>query len=481
MVDTDPHASKAQLDDPHDNPQYDSNSDGEVDQVADAAVDHDQTSNRTHSGDDISPASVTTPDLINQPNNTNPENVNGERNVISSDETTIFVASTGSDSNDGSSSSPVATIQEAFDRMAHIQNHLFEIVLDDTVGASSLVQPPTAMINHLPDGTGNGGFYLHGDTNNITAVTLDEDQIDFNMLSGDFGNNFVIEAFEYNGQFKGRNTMGRIRNITFSNTKAGQSFGVAGKNTKWNVDNCIFNSGLDSIARTRAGGVAWIHGCSGSVTGDLFIEERGGVVSYGNTNTVEGTFPSTYLFDDWHDGKLTDRATPDHRWKRFYPTWTEPVGNPSASRGFLSLPDGSSTAQIAQYSGSTWSRGNFEFDFDMQAAASSGDLKVTPILQDGNNNIFVQVVDGGALRLRKEDGGAFSTLVSASWGDDTAEHTVRVESSRDIDGNGNAGYELFYDGVSQGSATDSFVPNPDRIRLTNKADVEFRIRRVQAY
>lgn len=64
---------------------------------------------------------------------------------------------------------------------------------------------------------------------------------------------------------------------------------------------------------------------------------------------------------------------------------------------------------------------------------------------------YRMVIDssGGSLSFDRRDSGGTTSLISGSWDDDQQTHTYRLE--RDSSDQ----WELFYDGVSQGTATDS--------------------------
>ena len=70
------------------------------------------------------------------------------------------------------------------------------------------------------------------------------------------------------------------------------------------------------------------------------------------------------------------------------------------------------------------------------------------------------LTSAGDIRLKKIEAGTITTLVSGTW-DTSAGIETDVRVTRDINGN----FELFVNGASQRTATDSFVPSPVQIQL----------------
>ena len=200
-----------------------------------------------------------------------------------------------------------------------------------------------------------------------------------------------------------------------------------------------------------------------------------GYISPGNGGALrhrDGTYAhnKVALSDDFADGQLTDRALHESR-AGFYPEWKTIVGSPSATSGALVFPSGSkhivspgvrqADGSITTFRISRMMTGTWRWDYQFQVTPSSSYFAVRPIVDDNDNLWRIKVFADGTVNLEKADSGSVSTVVSGSWSVDTASHTIKFVRSKDIDGNGNIGVELIVDGTSQGTATDTFVPQPD--------------------
>lgn len=183
-----------------------------------------------------------------------------------------------------------------------------------------------------------------------------------------------------------------------------------------------------------------------------------------------------YLVDDWGDSALTGRTNPvtgqyvsgaDGKLRSFYrPEWTTENGSPSASGGSLVLPDGSETRQSVERD-TNFSVGEWTFQFERQSAASEGLLLLYIARESGQNEVRLDIEQGGAFELVEKDSDTVTTIISTTWPDDEQPHEVSV--TRDSLGN----WELFFDGTSQGTAASSFFPAlPAKTRFDNRFDAE---------
>lgn len=176
-----------------------------------------------------------------------------------------------------------------------------------------------------------------------------------------------------------------------------------------------------------------------------------------------GLFAPFYRVDDFGDNAATSgrsgtarthylNPTQGTRIAKFRPYWTEQGGSTSVSNQELTV--GSSGGYITIPSG--LETGSWEVHFKFDTAPASGELQTFLLRKDANNQWRVRIQSGGGLNLSSVQSGTNSTLVSSTWPVDTNPHTVRVERTRDGD------WELFFDGASEGTATDTFVPGGDR-------------------
>lgn len=174
----------------------------------------------------------------------------------------------------------------------------------------------------------------------------------------------------------------------------------------------------------------------------------------------------------------------------FYPEWKTIQGSPSATDGAMVLPsDGNrhiADAAVRQGDGtlqgyrfSQMMTGTWSWEYQWQSTPSSGSVDLYPIRESGGDYWTVFVNSNGTINLNKGQDGSFNGgLLSGSYTVDTNIHTVSATRSADIDGNGNTGWELFIDGVSQGTTTDSFAPEPNnrRIDYDSSTDADLHIR-----
>lgn len=154
---------------------------------------------------------------------------------------------------------------------------------------------------------------------------------------------------------------------------------------------------------------------------------------------------------------------------RFRPRWGIYSGSPSNSGGELVFPDGSTTTQLIQTK-SQFQTGEWSMTFQATTTPTSGILVYgimgsEPVGASDSNVYYLNVGSDGAINLTKFENGSYvGTVVSGSWTPDTAQHTVRVTRTAAGD------WELFFDGTSQDTATDTFLPEVNKISLRSQFD-----------
>lgn len=181
------------------------------------------------------------------------------------------------------------------------------------------------------------------------------------------------------------------------------------------------------------------------------------------------------VFDGWSDNKLSTRdswaTTPvkvpvDVNTGELYtvqidlpsarPEWTTDAGTPTVG-GMVSLDEGDIISTSSSKTEGTW-------EIDMRVTATGGVASGNPrqfvfMFEDANNYWSYVTVEEGYVRLYKVDGGTENGVFSGSWTYDTSWHTYKV--TRDSSGN----FELFVDGVSKGTVTDTWLPTVTKISL----------------
>lgn len=219
--------------------------------------------------------------------------------------------------------------------------------------------------------------------------------------------------------------------------------------------------------------------------GDITDAGRIENVSFKPSEFILGlTEIQNYLEDDWNDNRLTDRewrssdisqgvfAHPDANEAgntligRYRPEWNrvDPTTH-NIIDGELVIPgdkDSNENEEVIATPSNVMS-GTYKFDFRGSPLPSEGGNALNlSFISDGytllniNNKVYINIrwTDGGSdYRLVKDDSGTISDLISPGWTPDTNTHTS--EFSRSSFGD----YELFLDGVSQGTTTDTFDLN----------------------
>jgi len=138
------------------------------------------------------------------------------------------------------------------------------------------------------------------------------------------------------------------------------------------------------------------------------------------------------------------------------------------------LPVGDSQAQIAKVENVALESGTWEFDFEFDAPPTGG--STWEILRQGpDEKWMITLWSGGQAMLRKRQSGTTTRVIEGTWPADGVAHSMTVER----DGAGN--WEFYFDGASQGTATDSYMPASQRMRITNQADVALTVQEIRFY
>lgn len=201
-------------------------------------------------------------------------------------------------------------------------------------------------------------------------------------------------------------------------------------------------------------------------------------LALGATHT--GVFSPFYAMDDFGDNNATStrsgvattqyvNPTDGALTAEYRPQWTLEGGSASAANQEMTVGSGGGYVSIP----TTHTTGSWEIHFRFDTAPSSGELQTFLRRKDASNQWRVRTQDTGSLLLDSDEGGTNSTLVSSSWPVDTNPHTIRAERTRDGD------WELFFDGVSEGTAADTFVPDSSAIfGFYNGCDTDVTIQHV---
>jgi len=182
------------------------------------------------------------------------------------------------------------------------------------------------------------------------------------------------------------------------------------------------------------------------------------------------------IADDWGDNLLTGRENSGDglvtwselevgRCKNFRPEWTS-VGSPSATGGELVVDVDNSVGDQGVYVDVVIEVGTWEVEGRTENTGNNNYVGVRMIYQDADNQWKILERDDGSYGyLQKDDAGTTTTVIdSGGQIGDTNFHTLKA--TRDADAN----WEYFFDGVSQGTATDSFMPTKNSTRVQSRAN-----------
>jgi len=178
------------------------------------------------------------------------------------------------------------------------------------------------------------------------------------------------------------------------------------------------------------------------------------------------------IADDWADNKLTsrDRAavidTPfDLIYQNFRPEWTEDIAGGTVTDGRLHW-DEASDGDWRILCTPVQTEGTWELDFQYTTMGNDYDnLQLIPVWENADNdwNMLIQDDAGDSFNLNKDDGGTRTNVISTTWVCDTASHTVKVTR------NAPDSWEIFLDGASEGTATDSYWPTENNTGIYFKS------------
>lgn len=206
----------------------------------------------------------------------------------------------------------------------------------------------------------------------------------------------------------------------------------------------------------------------------------------GNTDPVTRDLTdatSIYEFlDDWDDNKLSDRDDADvtatgftdlfAQLDHFRPEWYTESGSPSATGGELVLPAGDTTNQTISIL-TTFFVGTWEVDEQKQGDGTTGNTRACEWRLNGDTKYsFLWRYDDAHMVYDSVDS---TSIVSATHAEDTAWHTRKC--TRDSVGN----WEIFFDGASDGTTTDTTTTSTDELRISNIEDIETHFDNYKVY
>lgn len=184
-----------------------------------------------------------------------------------------------------------------------------------------------------------------------------------------------------------------------------------------------------------------------------------------------------YILDDFADGLYQNRKTfneipPDEGLEpptseyttETRPEWTVESGTWDASAGYVSgTPPSKAPGNLS--TPSNFMTGTWEYKTRIPQVNTYS--RFIPIFIDADNLYDIELSSRSAeswVKFRKCVAGSWTDLISGTWTIDTDWHTITL--MRDAAGN----FELFFDGVSQGTCTDTSHTSTSVIKLQTEGD-----------
>lgn len=430
--------------------------------------------------DSLTANSVHTEDLVHDPI-TKEENIL-KRQFVTTENLDYHVdPASGDDTNPGTSAEPLATIQEAFDRLPFIIQHDVNIEL---AAGTYTSEPQTGfhIVNYDKQlNSDEEPFRITGDTANPSNV----------HLTGDFWFNISIEGRAlYRTRIEGVELDGKIQNyggaisvrncIINGNSNAGDNVAIDGYGGQTELADATVTA-TDGVAYANYGHRVYVRNVDAPNLGTAFGENQatGGKVHIDwPTCTISGGTPAPFAIENFDAKPLAQDRSPRHRWQRYSPSWDNGgSAEIDESASALVIPPGDTTVQQVSLDHPV-TAGEWECDFSMpNGVGTTGSLQLWFLYAPTGYYTLEFLPNGSANIKRKDDSGNFNTPVSGSWPADSARHSARVTHD------GAGGWELFIDGVSQGAGVDTFMPDfssgMPTCHLRSSTDVETRFHRVK--
>jgi len=188
-----------------------------------------------------------------------------------------------------------------------------------------------------------------------------------------------------------------------------------------------------------------------------------------------------YLYDDFADNRAfnrRDRGIPTEEtlsvpYQTIRPGWGATFGTPTIANSQVEVSSGDGT-RLGTWCG--MDAGTWEMDFQWPSSVSQGDIGLKILGRDDRGREYEAEFDAAGNFVLYDEFG--SALVSSTQTVDTSTHTIKVT----YDG---STFELFWDGNSVGTASDSYGYTGQEqllmVEVQNSPDSQTNIKRVQAY
>jgi hypothetical protein len=389
-------------------------------------------------------------------------------------------------------------LNEAFERVPLIVQHEWVIHLEDgTYDSHQFLSGPVTTLSGWDTAGVVPMFRIEGNRSSPENVVIDSD-VNLAVVSAEIDDSpdAVLNSVQVNGELNNKAGTLSVGNCRFTGSLDGTSAAIRGKGDGvTHFIDCTFDAGLEYVARlSNPGSDVLLTQCRGDVSeytfrlaggargidrGDnepigrkgMFIIGDGGtfIDRGGNTRDKRTQLVDDFNDDRWSSNRLSTSFVA-HR-----PEWNDEGGSIEAVDGLLLFPAGDRRRQRAKNRDSHENLTNsVTFDYRLRSRPSSGEFSMYWMRKDGGDFYRVRLGTGSTLSLDKAIGGdATNGVVRGNRTDDTTRHTVEVTRTE------GGTWELFEDGTSQGTATDTDIPSRGRydwnIVLENTFDeaVEF--------
>lgn len=409
---------------------------------------------------------------------------------------TYYVDPNGDDDNDGSSNSPLATLQEAFDRVAEKIKHDIDIVLTSGTHTNDADDVYTRL-KILEE---RSSLTVRGETGTAADVVLDSANLRLSV-HGSTGDT-VFRDFRLDGGWVQPQPADGVtlQNMEFRGpTDTGSA--IQGDRGDLFVLRCDFQD-VERAVRARTSVDVNITNCTGLVDGWAYEAQRSSTVRVKGTATGPdgryGRFRPIYgsrielsgktlgsenpqAVDEWGDGNLTSRRISSDGVHR--PQWSIDIGSPTAerSRGLVFPSDSAARVRSDDHYVQT---GEWEWKWKCSSTPGTGIMIFYCAGKIGDPSLRIDLDTAGNVDVRQfhADGSA-TTIDSGTWPVDDAEHTVTLERDNGdggITGTANR-VRLSVDGAEQFDTTyDTYFAGDqlDHLGIYHSFDAETAVKSV---
>lgn len=429
----------------------------------------------------------------------------GQRPLVSKEDVDMYVDPTnGDDSNPGTESEPIATLEEASKRQPIILFHAYHVILSEGTYTTRYDCPPfISNRKPRPDSDEWIPFQIRSkDTADRDNVIIDH-TLNLNGFHGeqDFP---AVKDVRMDATLLMKMGNIQVRNVNFTGLSENVLPGEVGIGVDVHapahiyIKDCEFGYNLLDGIKVSQGATAEISITKGRTQryavqvaggataifrdncrdfwGDRgqWYTKNGGRVYVGDTPFVNNPF----LYDDFGDGgygkTIADERVKSGGFRNYYPDWdTYDTSDHEIKDGYLEIPSGKNI--VKSYFMMTEGIIEVDFSFNSTPSSNRADLKLMDFSGGGLIQIIIQ--SSGELKLQVvDDEGNIENTIVGTWDVDDETHRIRLVKT-------SSGHELYYDGDLVGSDSNTYVSNVgDHIksRIVNSCDTNLHLEKIVA-